>query len=87
VFFLFFVHLEVFTVADLFTQLTEFMTGLLNMLNMLLLPTDPATGAVDWTLIPQQPVKILIWFGLAFPFVSGLFGLIRRMATGGAKKA
>jgi hypothetical protein len=62
------------------------MTGLLDMLNMLLLPTD-GTGAVDWTLIPQQPVKILIWFGLAFPFVSGLFGLIRRMATGGAKKA
>jgi hypothetical protein len=76
----------VFTVADLFTQLTEFMTGILSMLNMLLLPTD-GTGAVDWTLIPQQPVKILIWFGLAFPFVGGLFSLIRRMASGAGRRA
>jgi hypothetical protein len=55
------------------------------MLNTLLIPTD-ATGTVDWTLIPQQPVKILIWFGLVFPFIGLLFGLIRRMASAGGKK-
>jgi hypothetical protein len=71
--------------ADLFTQLAVFFEGLISMLNTLLIPTD-ATGTVDWTLIPQQPVKILIWFGLVFPFIGLLFGLIRRMASAGGKK-
>jgi hypothetical protein len=71
--------------ADLFTQLGTFMAGVIDMLNTLLIPTDPATGAVDWTLLPDQPVKILIWFGLVFPFVGLLFGLIRRMASGARK--
>jgi hypothetical protein len=74
-------------VADLFAQLTEFFNGLIGMLNMLLIPTDPATGAVDWTLIPEQPVKILIWFGLVFPFVGMIFSIIRRMASGSGKRA
>jgi|GEM_PF-5869945 len=67
--------------AALFTELMVFMTGLLGVINALLVPVD-GTGAVDWTAI--TPVQTLIWFGLVFLFVGPLFGLIVRMIRAGA---
>jgi len=67
--------------AALFTELMVFMTGLMGIINALLVPVD-GTGVVDWTAI--TPVQILIWFGLVFLFVGPLFGLIVRMVKAGS---
>jgi len=63
--------------ADLFTAVQEFMAGVITILNVFLLPTD-ATGAVDWTLLPQEPLKLMIWFALIFAFVPTIFGFLMR---------
>jgi hypothetical protein len=64
--------------ADLFTAVQEFMAGVISILNVFLLPTDPATGAVDWTLLPNEPLKLMIWFALIFAFVPTIFGFLMR---------
>lgn len=61
--------------------ISAFMSGILQVLNSLLVPMD-GTGVVDWTLI--TPVQILIWFGLVFLFVGPLFGFIIRMIKSGS---
>lgn len=66
---------------EFWTAISDFMTGLLGVINALLVPTD-GTGVVDWTAI--TPVQILIWFGLVFLFVGPLFGFIVRMIRAGA---
>jgi hypothetical protein len=63
--------------ADLFTAVQEFMAGVISILNVFLLPTD-ATGVVDWTLLPQEPLKLMIWFALIFAFVPTIFGFLMR---------
>jgi hypothetical protein len=64
--------------ADLFTAVQDFLAGVMTILNVFLLPTDPATGAVDWTLLPNEPLKLMIWFALIFAFVPTIFGFILR---------
>jgi len=66
--------------ATFWTTISDFMAGILTLLNALLVPTD-GTGVVDWTAI--TPVQILMWFGLTFLFVGPLFGLIVRMVKAG----
>jgi hypothetical protein len=67
--------------TNFWDAISAFMTGILQVLNSLLVPMD-GTGVVDWTLI--TPVQILIWFGLVFLFVGPLFGFIIRMIKSGS---
>jgi hypothetical protein len=62
--------------GDLFAGVTEFLQGVIGVLESLLLPTDPATGAVDWTLLTGDPIKLMIWFALIFAFVPLVFNFI-----------
>lgn len=54
--------------SDLFSHIIAFLAGLLDLLNLILLPTTPA-GLVDWSLLPQQPLKLVTWSALLFLFV------------------
>lgn len=63
--------------ADLFTAVQDFLAGVITILNTFLLPTDP-TGAVDWTLLPNEPLKLMIWFALIFAFVPTIYGFLMR---------
>jgi hypothetical protein len=64
--------------ADLFTAVQTFLEGILTILNVFLLPIDPVTDTVDWTLLPSEPLKLMIWFALIFAFVPVVFGFILR---------
>jgi hypothetical protein len=64
--------------GDLFAGVTEFLQGVIGVLESLLLPTDPATGAVDWTLLTGDPIKLMIWFALIFAFVPLVFNFMIR---------
>jgi hypothetical protein len=55
--------------GDLFAAVGEFLQGVIGVLNSLILPTDPVTGAVDWTLLTVDPIKLMIWFAMIFGFV------------------
>jgi hypothetical protein len=57
--------------ADLFTQLTPFFSGIIELLALLLVPQDSA-GATDWTAI--NPFQLLIWAALVFMFVRTIWG-------------
>jgi hypothetical protein len=63
--------------ADLFAAVEVFLAGVMGIVEIFLLPLD-GTGAVDWTLLPQQPLKLMIWFALIFAFVPTVFGFILR---------
>jgi hypothetical protein len=64
--------------ADLFTAVQTFLEGILTILNVFLLPIDPVTDTVDWTLLPSEPLKLMIWFALIFAFVPAVFGFVLR---------
>jgi flagellar biosynthesis GTPase FlhF len=56
--------------------LEAFLQGVLTVLHALLLPTDPVTGAVSWALLPSQPIKLLVWAGLLFATLPGVFRMM-----------
>jgi len=62
--------------GDLFAGVTDFLQGVISILHSLIVPTDPATGAVDWTLLAGDPIKLMIWFALIFGFVPLVFNFI-----------
>jgi hypothetical protein len=68
--------------GDFWTAVSDFMTGVLDVINALLLPVD-TTGVVDWTQITA--IQTLIWFGLVFLFVGPLFGFIIKMVKAGGR--
>lgn len=68
--------------ADIFTAVIEFINGLINVLNVFLIPAyDPATGTGDFTQLPNEPIKLLIWGALIFGFIPVLFKLILGMVN------
>jgi hypothetical protein len=54
---------------DLFAAVGEFLQGVIGVFNALIMPTDPATGVLDWTLLTGDPIKLMIWFAMIFGFV------------------
>jgi hypothetical protein len=64
--------------ADLFAAVETFLAGIMQILNVFLLPIDPATGAIDWTLLPGEPLKLVVWFALTFAFVPLVYSFLLR---------
>jgi hypothetical protein len=67
--------------TDLFAVVQAFMGGVMGLLTLVMLPVD-AGGVVDWSLMPQQPYKALIWFGLVWVFVPRIYGTTMYAITG-----
>jgi hypothetical protein len=68
--------------GDLFAGVTEFLQGVISILHSLIVPTDPATGAVDWTLLTGDPIKLMIWFALIFAFVPMIYNFLLNTIQG-----
>ena len=57
------------------TQVSDFFTGLVNVLLGLLIP---ATGTT------LSPIQVLMWAGLVFVFLPGVLAIIRSLASRGS---
>jgi hypothetical protein len=62
--------------VDLFVAVADFLRGVIALLNTFLLPTDPVTGNVDWTLLPSQPYVLIIWAYLIWASVPRVWDFI-----------